>query len=578
MTHPCSSTELGSTTALVVGSDSYANLRPIPRSLANRRLFLQAFPCQLEKTYTLWGNRFSSPDRLTNLINRIEFASDELLIIFYSGHSLDYDGETFLSHHGSQPRRRSTHIRLQNLVDTLSRALQARRSLLVLDTKPISLEFVPPNIAMVSRLTDISNRRWRQTGAEQTIGAFFDVCRWLPATVPGITLEELTKLANRLLRPTGSAVSASDASLLVSGTRETIRAPWIAAPGGELWLKDHERLSSSNRGSREDAVDELRAQLQHRGSRVEAQRILTYLRNCDDAENVRLAAQAALEPPSFAPKNVRERIPSPIRANDRLVVGELLPPFKVVHGGGFTMGSDPSFDVDSLPEERPVHIIQVSDFQISQYPITRALYRVYCTSVDSRYTPSWLPELGRDNWPATEVSWFDARHFCAWLSEVLVGSRKLRSGYEFRLPTEAEWEKTARGSDRRRFPWGNELAQGTFNGRSSGLDEIVSVYDAGSEHDSPYGVSGMIGNVWEWTSSAWGKSGSIPDFAYPFDPDDGREDPELSTTVRRVVRGGAYYYFDNCLRASTRNLMFPDTRHTAGGFRIVKSRIRQGSQ
>ena len=136
---------------------------------------------------------------------------------------------------------------------------------------------------------------------------------------------------------------------------------------------------------------------------------------------------------------------------------------------------------------------------------------------------------------------------CQWLAEV--------TGKPYRLPSEAEWGKGARGGDGRIWPWGNQWDAERCNSWEGGKRDTTSVgaYPQGA---SPYGLLDMAGNVWEWTCSLWGK-GLEPSFKYPYDPADGREDLNAPDSVLRVLRGGSwlvYLVVARCASRSTRRL------------------------
>ena len=128
-------------------------------------------------------------------------------------------------------------------------------------------------------------------------------------------------------------------------------------------------------------------------------------------------------------------------------------------------------------------------------------------------TVSGAPTPGHENRPVVEASWFGALAYCARLGK--------------RLPTEAEWEKAARGADARKYPWGDELPDGTRAHFNAGWNDFrdVGIFSQGA---SPYGVLDMAGNGWEWVSSAY-----LP---YPYSAADGRED--LTREQVRGTRGG----------------------------------------
>jgi len=184
--------------------------------------------------------------------------------------------------------------------------------------------------------------------------------------------------------------------------------------------------------------------------------------------------------------------------------------------------------------------------------------------------------------PVVGVCWYEARAYCAWLTEQLrvAGGPALAgfsiqrrggpasAGVTVRLPTEAEWEKAARwdGKSARRYPWGDrwdETKANTLEGRVL-TTTPVGVYPEGA---APCGALDLAGNVWEWTSSRWGPEVEQPAFGYPYDPEDGREDP--TGTDLRVVRSGSWYDDARFARCSFRHWDLPVTRFTDGGFRAL---------
>jgi formylglycine-generating enzyme required for sulfatase activity len=157
------------------------------------------------------------------------------------------------------------------------------------------------------------------------------------------------------------------------------------------------------------------------------------------------------------------------------------------------------------------------------------------------------------------VSWHDAVAFCDWLSAF--------TGKPFRLPSEAEWEKGARGTDGRIYPWGNQWEPARCNTKESGRAEPTPV-DAHPQGASPYALLDMAGNVYEWTRSLWGRKMKEPAYKYPYDPTDGREAMDAGNGVMRVLRGGAFYYNARYARTAHRVKSFPDYRVRTRGFRV----------
>lgn len=167
----------------------------------------------------------------------------------------------------------------------------------------------------------------------------------------------------------------------------------------------------------------------------------------------------------------------------------------LIPAGEFTMGSDKS---DSAPpkgfvmlkprylDEHPAHKVNVAAFWLDAYEVTNGQYSEFVQATKRAPPPHWekgrYPSGAADQ-PVTQIKWADAREYCQWKGQ--------------RLPTEAEWEKAARGTDGREFPWGNEFDAKKAN---TGLSEQRGLMRVGSlaAGKSPYGVYDMVGNVWEW--------------------------------------------------------------------------------
>jgi len=184
------------------------------------------------------------------------------------------------------------------------------------------------------------------------------------------------------------------------------------------------------------------------------------------------------------------------------------------------------------------------------YP-TGKIYRQPDYWDDSRFNQPARPVVG--------VTWFEARAYCAWLSAQM--------GESYRLPTEAEWEAAVRGQAGREYAYGNGYDNGRCNTFETHIRRTtpVGVFPGGS---TPAGIADLSGNVWEWTSTIWGKELSASDYPYPYDAEDGREDPEDGES-RRVVRGGSWLNDLNPARAAYRYYSRPPVRHNGYGFRLV---------
>ena len=226
-----------------------------------------------------------------------------------------------------------------------------------------------------------------------------------------------------------------------------------------------------------------------------------------------------------------------------------------IPAGEFLMGSDKKNDPDTFDNETPQHRVYVDSFEIGKYPVTNDQYAVFVSDTGKEPPNHWkngiIPK-GKLNHPVVYISWYDAIAYCQWLSE--------KTGEPWRLPTEAEWEKAARGVDGRIYPWGNVRPDRTrcnFN-RNVGDTTPVGEFPAGA---SPYGVLDMAGNVWEWTSSLYKP--------YPYNFKDGREDAKANG--RRVLRGGSWDYRSSLVRSAFRGDFIPDSRVYGSGFRPVRS-------
>jgi formylglycine-generating enzyme required for sulfatase activity len=253
-----------------------------------------------------------------------------------------------------------------------------------------------------------------------------------------------------------------------------------------------------------------------------------------------------------------------------------------IPAGKFLMGSDKQKDSLAYDDELPQHEVNLSTYRMARSPVTVAQFAQFVKATGYQTTAekqgsawgwngtkyeeikgaSWAQPRGptsdvkeKANHPVTCVSWEDANAFCRWATEVL---RAAGQSIEIRLPSEAEWEKAARGTDGRIYPWGNEAPDKDRCNFNMDVADTTPVgnYFTGK---SPYGVLDLAGNVWEWTSSLFKD--------YPYKPDDGREDP--AAAGRRVVRGGSFDYSQNYVRSACRDHLSFDHRNLNVGFRVV---------
>ena len=219
--------------------------------------------------------------------------------------------------------------------------------------------------------------------------------------------------------------------------------------------------------------------------------------------------------------------------------------------GAFVRGSDTSKDLLAVDNETPQRQIYLSTYQIMRMPVTNAEYKVFVDATDHRPPHHWIGrEIPKDkaNHPVINVSWRDAMAFCTWAG--------------VRLPSEAEWEKAARGADGRIYPWGNQPPDAkrcNFGGKVGNTAPVGS-YPAGA---SPYGVMDMAGNVWEWVND-WYQS----DY-YSVSPGSNPQGP--ATGEYRVLRGGSWPNNVDGVRSANRNDYHPDSWYLFIGFRCVRS-------
>jgi formylglycine-generating enzyme required for sulfatase activity len=223
-----------------------------------------------------------------------------------------------------------------------------------------------------------------------------------------------------------------------------------------------------------------------------------------------------------------------------------------VPGGEFLMGS--LSEEYKQRDERPQHSIHVPEFCIGKYPVTNEQYAVFLQATGHKAPWHWkegeMP-AGKKNHPAMHVTWYDAAAFCEWLCR--------ETGKSFALPSEAEWEKAARGTDGRLYPWGDEYDKDKCNTFESRVLNTTPVGWYSPAGDSPYGCVDMAGNVYEWTRSLKEE--------YPYDPDDGRE--ELGAGDRRVLRGGCFMINSDGARCAARMDWGTDDCGWKTGLRVV---------
>ncbi len=211
----------------------------------------------------------------------------------------------------------------------------------------------------------------------------------------------------------------------------------------------------------------------------------------------------------------------------------------LIPAGTFSMGNETGNE-----DERPVHNVYVDAFYIDVAEVTCARYSRFLKETGYPSNQLWNPEYDRPDDPVVGVNWYDAAAFAKWAGK--------------RLPTEAEWEKAARGGligDK--YPWGDEITREKSNYNSFGTTLVKSYEPNG------YGLYDIAGNVWEWCQDWYSKD------YYKTTPKKNPSGPMFAE--RKVVRGGAWYNNESALQVYNRHKIYPDIGSFNIGFRCVKS-------
>jgi len=246
-----------------------------------------------------------------------------------------------------------------------------------------------------------------------------------------------------------------------------------------------------------------------------------------------------------------------------------------VPAGNFLMGSDKNADPQADDDKLPQHTVYLDAFWIDQTLVTNTMFTLFIQAIGYQTDAEkggwgWVFQNGNwsqvngTNWqhpqgpgagiqeieahPVVQVSWNDATAYCQWAGR--------------RLPTEAEWEKAARGTDGRIYPWGNQAPDTTLANFNMNVGDTTNVgsYPSGA---SPYGALDMAGNVWEWVSDWYSAA------FYQTSPSSNPVGP--SSGDGRVLRGGSWFYDDGYVRAAIRLGNSPDRRSNDVGFRCAAS-------
>lgn len=218
----------------------------------------------------------------------------------------------------------------------------------------------------------------------------------------------------------------------------------------------------------------------------------------------------------------------------------------LIPAGVFLMGS-----ADGEQDERPPHRVRLNAFYIDKYEVTNAQYKAFMQATGHAAPRYWKDKrFALPTAPVVGVTWYDARDYCRWRGK--------------RLPTEAEWERAARGPDGYLWPWGNSYKEGYANveGDADGYRYTAPVgsFEKGKTVE---GVYDMAGNVWEWVAD-WYES-----TYYLSSPSDNPTGPPTGTL--RGLRGGSWIFAPLLTRSTNRNANPPDNAYISIGFRCAQT-------
>ena len=214
--------------------------------------------------------------------------------------------------------------------------------------------------------------------------------------------------------------------------------------------------------------------------------------------------------------------------------------------GWFLMGSDGGHD-----DERPVHRVWVDAFELAIWPVTCQQYDSFLQATSHQTPHGWSTELSGPDLPVVGVSWLDCQAYCAW---------RTASGDPVRLPTEAEWERAARGGrERTRYPWGDAIPGWIPR---HGRGPLTGPWPVTLGEPNAFGLYGIAANVHEWCADWY-----AADY-YAVSPERGPSGP--STGTRRSSRGGSWRHAVTISACAARSRLDPSFRYTDYGFRVAR--------
>ena len=253
--------------------------------------------------------------------------------------------------------------------------------------------------------------------------------------------------------------------------------------------------------------------------------------------------------------NNRNRVIISVRCADRSLTtrGMIYPveEFARIPGGWFSMGSD-----TGQPDEAPAHRIWVNTFELAIDPITRSEYSRFLETTGRETPREWEnPSFTAPELPVVGVSWYDAFLYCLWRS-----SHSTSTKQTIRLPSEAEWERAARGHrESENYPWGRTIPNWVPN---NGQGPLSGPWPVKTGPVNDFGVRGIAANIHEWCSDWHSKT------FYAESPQRNPVGPHIGK--RRASRGGSWRHTYTINRVSARSRLDPSFRYTDYGFRIAR--------
>jgi formylglycine-generating enzyme required for sulfatase activity len=359
----------------------------------------------------------------------------------------------------------------------------------------------------------------------------------------------VAELVGELVAEHGKDTGVGPRNLVVAGAW----ARNVVVAGEILTQAERKLFDGLGKGQRWDAV-------------VEALRFVMR----PSAESSRLVRVARkLVPLVSVPDRVRAGMALSLLGDPRLGIGSLALAWCEVPAGPFLLGCRPK-DEGAYENEQPQRTVDLLDFRIARYPVTNTQWRAFLEAAGYQERRWWSdagwrakeakgwtqpaywddPRRNGANQPVVGVSWYEATAFCRWLSAEL--------GYAVRLPSEAEWEKAARGTDGRIYPWGDDWDAAKANTSESGIGTTTPV-GCFPDGASPYGALDMSGNVYEWTATPWTSN---------YQQSDGTA-RETEDGPPFVWRGGAWFDSRGLARCASRLRHRPSSRDLYLGVRVV---------